>query len=539
MAFEEAGTTLSQHQADTMRIVSVVASCISIASGLVAFYLYISMKTKVFRHHLILLLLMFDFGKAVVLLWYPARVLAVPSAYNNVNFCEVVGFFTSAFIEAADIAVLVLAIHTALLIFKKHTGNEGGLYKYRYYVYFINLVLPLLLASLAFVHNGEFSYSPLITWCYLPIRPFWYRLVLSWVPRYIILISILSIYISIYIYVKLEYRKVVKAYKQSQAYIQDSQERSESFFTRLKNMFKSQPKSTSFSGKKFAISMISPICQFLSNFPGLSHLQPSALFPDQATITSDIDRAIHDFQQDTMADFQSRRNMIERQIRSIFLYPIAYLFLWIFPFAAHVLQYKSDIKHSTVFWISTIAAFMQPFNCAVDTLVFCIRERPWVDRQEVLFTKRLANKMKRFILRPIHCVSTADKKDTSPEREPGEKSQVQNSTESSSIPVFASFNADIERYMDNHRSNVRSSSANSASGADVVTFHNSDSSRDTCTYARGLQIIGEGRHPSHPNVSGAKLPFNDLHKASVSKVALESDDGSSSEGEIDLMQFLR
>lgn len=536
MAFEEAGTTLSQHQADTMRIVSVVASCVSMAAGLLAFYLYISMKTKVFRHHLILLLLMFDFGKAVVLLWYPARVLAVPSAYDNINFCEVVGFFTSAFIEAADIAVLALAIHTALLIFKKHTGKEGGLYRYRYYVYVINFVLPLLMASLAFVHNGKFSYSPLITWCYLPIRPFWYRLVLSWVPRYIILIAILSIYISIYIYVKLEYRKVVKAYKQSQSYLQDPHERSGSFFTRLKNKFKSKPNSASFSGKKFAISILSPICQFLSNFPGLSWLQPSALFPDEVTNTSDIDRAIHDFQQDTMADFQSRRNMIERQIRSIFLYPIAYVFLWIAPFAAHVLQYKSDIKHSTVFWISTLAAFMQPFNCAVDTLVFCIRERPWVDRQEVLFTKATAYKIKRFFLWPITCINTPGSQDSSTGEESGEKREVQNSTESSTIPVFASFDADLERYMDNQRSNLRSSSVNSASGADIVTSHNSDSSGDTCTYTRGPQKTSEGgsrRHLSQANDS------NDAHKASVTNVAVDNDDGSSSEGEIDLMQFLR
>ena len=120
------------------------------------------MRKKVFRHHLILLLLMCDFCKAVVLLSYPARVLLVPPAYDNINFCQVAGFFTSAFIEGADLAVLALAIHTALLIFRKQAARseEGGLYQYRYYIYAINFLLPILMAALAFVAQNQVVRTP-------------------------------------------------------------------------------------------------------------------------------------------------------------------------------------------------------------------------------------------------------------------------------------------------------------------------------------------------------------------------------------------
>lgn len=390
-----------------MRSLSVTASCLSIAAGLVAFYLYVSMRVKVFRHHLILLLLMFDFGKALVLLWYPARVLLVPSAYNNVNFCDVVGFFTSAFIEGADMAVLALAIHTALLIFMKSNGKEGGLYRYRYYVYAINILIPLIMAALAFADSGRSSYAPLITWCYLPIKPRWLRLALSWVPRYSIFIAIIAIYVSIYIYVKLEYQKVMKEYKKSQTYLEeDSNTNTGGMLTindlmdpaeKPSNNVVQQSKSESylrnsegkFSLRKPAKFLMHSVLRFISYFPGFSFLEPSRLFSSDVQNNEMLDArslAIREFQKDTLAKFQARRNNIERQIRSIFVYPVAYVFLWMAPFAVHILQYNYELHHGPVYWIGAIAAWMQPFNCVVDTVAFCIREKPWRDRKERIFT---------------------------------------------------------------------------------------------------------------------------------------------------------
>lgn len=561
MALDEAGTSLSGSQANTLRILSVSASCVSIVAGLIAFYLYISMRTKVFRHHLILLLLMFDFGKAVVLLWYPARVLLVPSAYDNVNFCEVVGFFTSTFIEGADIAILALAIHTALLIFKKYTGTEGGLYKYRYYVYAINFLLPLVMASLAFVDNGRFSYTPLITWCYLPIHPVWFRLVLSWIPRYLVLTSILAIYLSIYIYVKLEYRKVVKAYSQSQTYINTSEKTHVSIFSRVINMFRSSPspENTSprepFSAKKLMVGIVSPVCRFLSNFPGLSCLEPSRLFEDAAANPNDLDMAIRSFQKDTMANFQARRSMIERQIQTIFLYPIAYLFLWAAPFAAHMIQYKQDLKHTTVFWISCAASFMQPFNCTVDTLVFCIRERPWVDREERIFTRSNAEWIKSHLWRLIFCASNEHRRksvsESNPSITPQDNSTFEiNNTQSkdnaydpSSLNQFSSFDADIERFASKNQitSQVRKPSKLML----AVLSSKTDSSEDTWAVSRATPMSNTPSHKLSMSHTFTTLrqqddlfTFSEHHDEHGDQHSEDqtSDDGS---GEIDLLEFLR
>jgi G protein-coupled glucose receptor regulating Gpa2 len=53
------------------------------------------------------------------------------------------------------------------------------------------------LASLAFINpNGDYSASFYV--CWLPIRPLWYRLALSWIPRYIIFIITIALFVAPY-----------------------------------------------------------------------------------------------------------------------------------------------------------------------------------------------------------------------------------------------------------------------------------------------------------------------------------------------------
>lgn len=561
----------TEHQAYVLRVLSVTASCLSIGAGLLAFYLYVSMRVKVFRHHLILLLLMFDFGKAVVLLWYPARVLLVPLAYNNTNFCDVVGFFSSAFIEGADLAVLSLAIHTALLVFTKSSTPEGGLYKYRYYVYGITFLLPLVMASLAFISHGRHSYFPQITWCYLPINPIWYRLVLSWIPRYIIIVSILSIYISIYIYVKLEYAKVVKDFKQSQTYLhKDFRPNSVSSASKGKSTTKiftwftkpfnssdasirstedenqentqSQAAKKKFSFNKLATTFKVGILRFISYFPGFSFLEPSrqngAAVVDNTEMLDVQAIAIREFQKDTMAKFQVRRNMIERQIRSIFVYPVAYVFLWLAPFAVHCLQFNYEPKHGPIFWIGAIAAFMQPFNCVVDTIAFMVRERPWRDRKERIFTKDNGDRVKYYLWCLVPCSgerrskyrkdkanSAVDADTTAREISNDRRNNVSHDVSM----AFSAFDADLERFVGNKSNNNDGSNQSSAlqsSASDNSTLEEKLTKRGPSIST--LQAAQRQRQPGDVFLQPPRRP---------TWRSQESDEES--EGSMDLMEFLR
>ena len=111
-------------------------------------------------------------------------------------------------INSADFVVLLIALHTVLTIFNPRNHlDEGGLYRYRYVVYICWIVFPSLTASLAFF-AGNNAYLEQGSFCALPIRPFWYRLALAWVPRYIILAFILTVYIAIYVYVGYKFNDV-------------------------------------------------------------------------------------------------------------------------------------------------------------------------------------------------------------------------------------------------------------------------------------------------------------------------------------------
>ena len=104
-----------------------------------------------------------------------------------------------------------MAIHSALQVFHPKTrGTSDGLYNVRYYIYFVGFVIPIMMASLAFINPGD-AYLSQGAFCTLPIRPFWYRLALSWIPRYLIAAIILGLAIAIYAYVGFEFRSYASA----------------------------------------------------------------------------------------------------------------------------------------------------------------------------------------------------------------------------------------------------------------------------------------------------------------------------------------
>ena len=121
-------------------------------------------------------------------------------------FCQVSGFFLAASIEASDIAVLLISIHTVLFIVKgRHTGTNFGLQPYRRVAYTFWATVPIILAAIvpitgdSFVDSGPF--------CYLPIEPNWYRISLAWTPRYVIFAFIIVTYTALYLYVHVRFRR--------------------------------------------------------------------------------------------------------------------------------------------------------------------------------------------------------------------------------------------------------------------------------------------------------------------------------------------
>ncbi|OUM54151.1 hypothetical protein BVG19_g3504 [[Candida] boidinii] len=131
---------------------------------------------------------------------------------ENRQFCNAVGFFTAFSIEGADLIIICFAIHFALLIFKPNmkirngSNMEGGLFFWRFYIYALLIIIPIVLSSLAFINNVGFI--PQVYFSYLTPSPIWYTMALSWGPRYAVVATILLLYGYIYYHVTKEYRSV-------------------------------------------------------------------------------------------------------------------------------------------------------------------------------------------------------------------------------------------------------------------------------------------------------------------------------------------
>lgn len=148
-----------------------------------------------------MLLMQSDLLKALWFLVFPVVNLVHGPIKSSSPFCQASGFLLAVGIEASDMAVLLIAIHTALYIFRpKQPNGKHGLYPYRRWAYAAYVSFPILMASLAFV-DGPTGYVNVGEFCYLPLTPSWPRAMLSWLPRYIILLTILFIYCFIYCYV--------------------------------------------------------------------------------------------------------------------------------------------------------------------------------------------------------------------------------------------------------------------------------------------------------------------------------------------------
>lgn len=149
-----------------LRGIAITSSSISILAAAVGF-LYITgidQRRRVFRHNLVFFLIVCDFLKALVLLIYPVVILARNDVYGMPAFYNTLGWLSAFAIEGADFAIAIFAIHFALLIFvpswkwqNRSTGNmEGGLYRMRHSLYPVTFLVPMILASLAFVGFNTF-----------------------------------------------------------------------------------------------------------------------------------------------------------------------------------------------------------------------------------------------------------------------------------------------------------------------------------------------------------------------------------------------
>jgi len=430
MPLSETLGAFSPAQTRAILIAGVTCASISLLAALIAFQWFAFMKRS-FRHHLILLLILSDMWKALWYFIFPIVVFTRGNVDSTSNFCQASGFFIALGTEASDYAILVIALHAALYVFRppKRLG-EGGLYPHRYWIYVFWIILPVLAACLAFTNPSGYITSG--TYCALPVRPLWYRLGLSFIPRYIIFITIFALYGTISAYVHIKFKgfgkfsglgsssgtrsrnstSEVKAQQSSSAPTTPNVEcgkqpvaagtqdkiswsrdmslderpewREVNFITTAPLKDVSTKQSRGITAADFAPATSE--ASLSARVPGgpVSSQRKECEMPTLGTdftgktrISNGTAQTACTAEAAATTQLQDTRNAILGQLRLLFIYPVVYLLMWIFPLVIHCLQYSDYFVVHPIFWLNVVATCSLALQAGADCAVFSWREKPW------------------------------------------------------------------------------------------------------------------------------------------------------------------
>ncbi|PSN62168.1 hypothetical protein BS50DRAFT_139186 [Corynespora cassiicola Philippines] len=359
-----------------------------------------------------MLLIYGDLMKATWLFLFAAVSIARGTVYTESAFCQASGFLVQYGTETSDYAVLVMAVHSTMQVFRPSTqGRSGGLYPHRRLVYLGGVAIPGMMAGLAFV-NPHWGYMSQGAFCTLPHRPFWYRLALAWIPRYLISVIILGLAIAIYAHVGFEFRSFANMSRdtkpsvstttpilstenmefaigtdlqRSHVTLTNSPRRASSI---VHDLVTSRRPSTTVTTPALDLSISTPI---LIIPPERSHSLPTSPLnlhipdprphlppPETSNTTLPSPTTLRASPPPLHTHHLTTRHAhIHRQLRLMFIYPLVYILMWIFPFVAHCMMYQDHYAAHPVYWLMLLNFMCVTLMGTVDCLVFSLRERPW------------------------------------------------------------------------------------------------------------------------------------------------------------------
>ncbi|KAL3421102.1 plasma membrane g protein coupled receptor that interacts with the heterotrimeric g protein a [Phlyctema vagabunda] len=386
----------------TLGPIAVIGFLLSIPS------LYWLLRIKrTFRHDLILLLVITDILKCLAYMALPIAAWAGMGVGSHSKYCQVSGFLMAATVEATDFVIVLIAVQTALLVFRQYRDpGFGGLFQHRYILYVAWIVIPCAMASIAFVNNKD-AYVSMGPFCYLPIRPVWYRLTMAFIPRSLVFLSILGIYSAIYIHTMRSLKEIREAENSSsthQLYLEETERlnsTASSMSPKNEDMFNfTQEQRRHFNDNnnpditltekehsKVQSSLIGSRIRAMA-VPVEQEHEPgsefSTLISSTASSTGKSQRPISAANRG-MSTMEQKRTEIQRQLRLLFVYPVVYLAMWIYPMVCQVLAWSPLYTAGYLpFGFRFVWGIFLAAQPGVECIVFLLREKPWQKEKKPL-----------------------------------------------------------------------------------------------------------------------------------------------------------
>lgn len=333
-----------------------------------------------------------------------------------------------------DIATLLIATHGALQIFRPTVSSldiGDGLYEYQNYCFAIIILLPITLASISFVNPGP-AYTAQGAFCSLPTSPIWYRIALSYAPRYLIGLIVVSLSIAVYVHVELKFRSFAKLQRSSrtsiafpagqspgamveQEMVRESQQArrgslpilstpnygdrtdepstaiqpqspktTRSDFSAIRNdvvqgYFPAPMESAAPAGRKISIITTGSRDTVATSNRSRVSLPVMAAFKRTHSALQRLTAPANGVapQLTAMQKQVAERKALRRQLRLIFVYPIVYVVLWIPPCTLNAMQYSSKYAGHLPPWLGALSNVCLTLMGGIDCIVFFWREKPW------------------------------------------------------------------------------------------------------------------------------------------------------------------
>lgn len=191
-------------------------------------------------------------------------------------------------------------------------------------------------------------------------------MVLSWGPRFLIMIFICFVYLAIYIYVGHEIKAVDRSLYVDK---QNSQRRPSQINDPSPSITWLDHTKTKASYRRNSEPCH---CHEQVNITeGVTAERGSSSCRSQSALDLQMVLSSENYRQ-----FQACQNDIKRQVGFLLAYPAVFLIIWIFPLIQECLHYRYDEEDSIVrvFWISATAYWMRPFSGFVNSFVFVFKE---------------------------------------------------------------------------------------------------------------------------------------------------------------------
>ena len=377
-------SAFTPHITTILRALAITVGVASILCSICNIYMMenIHPSKKFFRHQILLTLFTSDMIKCLLYTAFSIAAISSVKIYSSPIAYNILGYFTHLFLVASDSLIFFLSWHFAILIFKpdwrwfdgKKKIYKGGIYGYRYVIYIFTAVYSLSTASLVFLNYNKAElldkdkqltisttkglgkvtrgsklggYKPYVTIIALPVHPFYYSLFFSWLFRYIVMISIFTIFISIYV----------------------------KHVTQLKTL-----------KKRFN--------NLNSNSSNDSQKNHS---PNNESLNFQINDIRQEFNEILLEEFQKTQQKFKKHLLLLFLYPVCYFFLWIMPLVENIEQPFHDRQYGPIIPLTFLVTLCHPANGLFDTIVFQTIEKPlqnsWYNIEcDILKIKYMNNK---------------------------------------------------------------------------------------------------------------------------------------------------